>query len=173
MHAHASSHRAAAAFTLVEVLVVITVIAIAGAIVVPSMTQTGSLTVQAGGRMVIADLLFAQNDAIAQQKSRKVVFNEAANKYHLAAIDGTMLGVNWKSGQASAGNYVIDFNNDDRFRGVRIENVTFGDDAEVIFDALGGPDTGGSVDVVFGEFRYRVTVTPMTGRVTIEPVTGG
>jgi prepilin-type N-terminal cleavage/methylation domain-containing protein len=161
------------AFTLVEVLVVVAVIAIAGAIVVPSITQTGSMGVQAAGRMVIADMLFAQNDAIAKQKSRKVVYDAAANSYKLTALDGTVLGVNWKSGEASTGNYIIDFKNDDRFRGVKIEDPSFGNDSELVFDALGAPDSGGSVDVVFGTFRYRVTVTPMTGRVTIAPVNGG
>jgi len=166
MRARASIIRA---FTLVEVLVVVAVIAIAGAIVVPSITQTGSMNVQAAGRMVIADLLFAQNDAIAKQKSRKVVYDVANNKYHLAALDGTILGVNWKSGVAAMGNYVVDFNNDDRFRGVKIENVDFGGDTELVYDVLGGPDTGGSLDVVFGPYRYTIVVTPMTGRVTIAP----
>jgi len=170
MELHASKRRADRGFTLVEVLVVVTIIAIAAAVVVPSMSQTGSLGVQAGGRMIIADLLFAQNDAIAQQKSRKVVFTTAQNKYHLAALDGTVLGVNWKAGEASSGNYIVDFNNDDRFPGVKIENANFGDDGEIVFDALGSPDTGGTVEVVFGAFRYRITVTAMTGRVTIAPV---
>lgn len=160
-------------FTLVEVLVVVTIIAIAGAIVVPSMTNTGSLNVQAGARIIIADLLYAQNEAITRQKSRKVVFDVANNSYRLATSDGTTLGVNWKSGTAAIGNYVVDFKNDDRFRGIAMESAVFGDDAEVVFDALGAPDTGGSVDIVFGNIRYRVTVAAMTGRVTVVPVNGG
>lgn len=170
MHFHASISRA---FTLVEVLVVVAIIAIAGAVVVPSMTSTGSLTVQGGARIIIADLLYAQNDAIAKQKSRKVVFDVTNNSYKLTALDGTMLGANWKGGNATTGNYLVDFNNDDRFNGVKIENVDFGGDAEVVFDALGGPDSGGVVDIVFGDFRYRVTVTAITGRVTVAPVNGG
>jgi len=129
--------------------------------------------VQAGARIVIADLLFAQNEAITRQKSRKVVFNTATNSYRLATSDGTTLGVNWKSGTAATGNYVVDFANDSRFNGVTIESASFGDDAEIVFDALGGPDTGGSVDLVFGDIRYRVTVAAMTGRVTVVPVNGG
>ena len=161
------------AFTLVEVLVVVAIIAIAGAVVVPSMTNTGSLNVQAGARIIIADLLYAQNEAITQQKSRKVVFDITNNNYRLATADGTTLGVNWKSGVAAAGNYIVDFNTDSRFSGVKMESATFGDDAEIVFDALGAPDTGGTVDIVFGQFRYRVTVAAMTGRVTVAPVNGG
>ncbi len=161
------------AFTLVEVLVVVTIIAIAGAVVVPSMSNTGSLSVQAGARIIIADLLYAQNEAIARQRSRKVIFNTTTNSYRLATGDGTTLGVTWKGGVAASGNYIVDFNIDDRFRGVKLESATFGDDAEIVFDALGTPDTGGSVDIVFNNFRYRVTVAAMTGRITVAPVNGG
>jgi general secretion pathway protein H len=170
MSTHASIQRA---FTLVEVLVVVAIIAIAGAVVVPSMKQTGSMSVQAAGRQVIADLLVAQNDAIAKQLTRKVVFDPDNNTYKVTAADGSTIGMNWMSGDASAGNYIINFSTDDRFSGVRIENVEFGDDKTIAFDPLGAPDTGGTIDVVFGQFRYRVTVTAMTGRVTIAPVTGG
>ncbi len=170
MLSHAHLQRA---FTLVEVLVVVAIIAIAGAIVVPSINNAGSLNVQAASRLVIADLLYAQNDAVAQQKSRKVVFEPASNRYRLTALDGTTLGVNWKSGVAATGNYVVDFGNDDRFRGIVLENINFGDDNQIIFDPLGGPDTGGSVEVVFGPNRYRIVVAAITGRITVAPVDGG
>ena len=62
------------AFTLVEVLVVVTIISIAAAIVVPQMLRPGNLSVQAAGRSIIADILFAQNDAAAHQAGRRIVF---------------------------------------------------------------------------------------------------
>lgn len=159
------------AFTLVEVLVTVAIIAIAGAIVVPQMIKTGTLTIQAAGRLIIADLLFAQNEAIAHQEPRRVVFDTVNNRYWLAKDDGSVVGVNWKGGGAGGGNYLIDFKNDTRFAGVTIDAVDLGGDATVEYDALGGPDTGGTIDVTFDNVRYRITISPMTGRVTIEPVT--
>ncbi len=161
------------AFTLVEVLVTVAIIGVAAGIVVPVLSNTGSLTIQAAGRHVIADLLFAQNEAIAAQKIRRVVFDATNNRYRVTKADGSTLGVNWMSGDAATGNYVVDFRNDDRFRGVRMENVLFGDDQTIEFDVLGGPNKGGSVELVNGNFRYRVNVAPITGRVTIAPVTNG
>jgi len=37
-------------------------------------------------------------------------------------------------------------------------------------DALGAPIDGGTIDIRSGSTKYRITVTPMTGRVTIAPV---
>ncbi|MEX2216450.1 MAG: prepilin-type N-terminal cleavage/methylation domain-containing protein [Phycisphaeraceae bacterium] len=167
----ATRHSKTRAFTLIEVLVVVAIVGIAGAIVVPSMISAGTMGVQAAGRMIISDLLIAQNDAVARQRPRRVVFDQDNERYWLTDETGTMIGVNWKRGDATAGNYILDFRTDDRFQGVVIENVDFGGDQTIEFDALGGPDSGGSVDVVFKQFRYRINVATMTGRVTIAPVT--
>lgn len=163
----------ARAYTLVEVLVVITIMGIAGAIVVPSMLNSGTLTSQAAVRIVIADLLFAQNEAVARQTERKVIFDAELNRYRLADGGNVTLYVPWMSGSSGTGNYVIDFNQDTRFRGVRIDNVDFNGSSEITFDALGGVNTGGRLDIVSGNTRYRVTVAPFTGRVTATAVSGG
>ncbi len=159
------------AFTLVEVLITVAIIGIAAGVVVPVLSNTNSLTIQAAGRHVIADLLFAQNDAVAQQKIRRVVFDPTNHRYKVTKPDGSTLGVSWMGGDAATGNYEVDLRDDERFRGVRMENVNFGDNQTIEFDVLGGPDKGGSVDLVNGNFRYRVNVAPITGRVTIAPVT--
>ncbi len=167
------------AFTLVEVLVVVTIIGLAGAIVVPHLLTAGTLGVQAAARSVIADILYAQNDAIAAQDTRRVVFDVANNRYWLTADDSFLLNVipaptnaltvAWK-GAASGPNYLINFNTDERFDGVTLENPGFGGFPTLEFDALGGPTNGGSVDVVFNNTRLRVTVAPFTGRVTVDQV---
>lgn len=157
------------AFTLVEVLVVVAIIGIAGAIVVPQMIKSGTLTVQAAGRSVIADLLYAQNEAIARQSARRVVFEPSLNQYKLTDGDGNVLSATWKG--AGTANYVVNFSNDSRFAGVRIENPSFGSQPYIEFDDMGSPTQGGSVDLVFSNVRYRTSVAPFTGRVTITQVT--
>lgn len=165
--------RRARAYTLVEVLITVTIMAIAAAVVVPQMIQSGTLSVQAAGRMLIADILIAQNEAIAQQANRRVVFDSANNRYHLALADGSVLGKAWINGDTAAGNYIVDFSSDQRFDGVKLANVDFAGGNVLEFDALGAPSNGGSVDVEFQQHQYRITVTPITGRVTIAPVEGG
>ena len=153
-------------FTLVEVLIVLVIIGIAAGIVVPHMLETGTLRAQAAARAIIADILFAQNEAIAMQTTRRVVFDLDANQYSLTDAGGTALPAPSRSG----GLYTVDFRNDRRFQGVELSAANFDDEPVLEFDALGAPASGGQVEVTAGDTRYRITVATFTGRVTIELV---
>ena len=158
------------AFTLIEVLIVVVIIGIVGAVVVPEMLQSGSMTVQAAGRIVIADLIYAQNEAIAQQSPRRVVFHPTQNRYELTDSAGNVINVAWKAGGATVGNYIVDFANDKRFLGVSLGAIAFGTETFIEFDDLGTPSDGGTVDLIAGVAHYRISVAPMTGRIAIAPV---
>ena len=158
-------------FTLVEVLVVLVIIGIAGAVVVPQMLSGGQLGVQAAARMVIADIIYAQNEAVARQSPRRVVFEPDDNRYLLTDTAGTTMTVSWKSGGQE--NYIVDFEQDQRFSGVTLENVDFGGTTIIEFDDMGSPTSGGTLELIAAGFRYRITVAAFTGQVTIESVPGG
>ena len=164
-------------YTLIEVLMVVTIIGLVGAIVVPQMLQAGTMNIQAASRMVIADIMYAQNDAVAQQAKRKVVFNISDNSYKLLNEKGKTLDVQWRTGGGT--NYEVDFDEDNRFSGVTVESVAFGGENtnELIFDAQGAPVSDASVCscvvLSFGEKKYEVKVTQFTGRVTVKKKTGG
>ena len=153
-------------YTLIEVLIVVTIVGIAGAVVVPAMLSAGSLGVQAASRMIIADLLYAQNDAVAKQRVRTVKFDVFADSYNLRDEDDKMLHAQWMGG--SDENYIVDFQNDSRFDGVNITKVDFDGDAEVSFDELGAPSSGGVIELEFESEAYRINVASFTGKVTIE-----
>ena len=157
----------AGGFTLVEVLVVVTIIAVAGAIVVPHLLEPSNWSVQAASRIVIADLLFAQNEAIARQAPRRVIFDAANNTYRVADNTDVTVELPFRGGD-----YVVDFDKDNRFSGVRLENVNLGgpDPSRVEFDPLGGTSAGGTLELATNNTRYRITVAPITGRVTVAPV---
>ena len=164
------SNRALRGFTLVEILVVVVILGLAGAIVVPSLTQPTAFSIQAAGRTVISDILIAQNDAVATQLPRSVVFDGSLNRYRLLDDQGTTLQMAWRSG-GTVSNYVVDFNNDTRFNGVRLEvGATGVETFTLTFNALGAPNAGGTLDLVSGNSRYRITIAPFTGRVTIAEV---
>jgi prepilin-type N-terminal cleavage/methylation domain-containing protein len=63
----AHPRRARRAYTLVEMLITVVILAIAAALVIPSMGQTGVLRVQGALRMVVSDLTTAQSDAVASK----------------------------------------------------------------------------------------------------------
>lgn len=155
------------AFTLTEVLIVITIMGIAAAVVVPQMLNAGTLHVQAAARSIISDILVAQNEAVVRQAGRQMVFGTDSSKYTLADSNGTAINAPWGEG----GKYVVDFGKDNRFRNVQIQNVAFGSDEDskhiLSFNELGVPGKGGTVDVVSGTTRYRITIASFTGKVTI------
>ena len=158
--------RSVSGYTLVEVLIIVTIIGIAAAIVVPNMLAAGTLGVQAAARIIISDILYAQNDAIAQQDNRRVVFDPDNESYRLADDSGVTLTAKWKNGSNS--NYIVDFTSDSRFQGVVIASADFGGTPTLEFDALGGPLNGGTVEIEFQGTRYRITVAAFTGRVTVQ-----
>jgi prepilin-type N-terminal cleavage/methylation domain-containing protein len=69
---HAAPHRA---YTLVEMLIVVTMLSILAAVLVPTLSSAGVLRIQGAIRTVISDITTAQADAIAFQQRRAVVFN--------------------------------------------------------------------------------------------------
>jgi prepilin-type N-terminal cleavage/methylation domain-containing protein len=165
-------------YTLVEVLVVVVILGICSALVVPQLMAAGTLGIQAAARLVVADILFAQNEAIAAQDERWIEFDPAGNAYHLMYFnDDPTVGANevltqaWKNGQAE--NYAIDFDEDDRFEGITLESVKVGsaDQTELRFDDLGSPVFLADelkIVIAFRDQRRTVSVQPFTGRVTVE-----
>src|SRR5438477_8934128 len=77
------------AFTLVEVLMVVVIIGIAAAVVMPQISQRDDLKAGAAARVMMADLLYAQNMAITRQTPHYVVF-DVANKNYMIVAAGAM-----------------------------------------------------------------------------------
>jgi len=157
-------------FTLVEILVVVAIIGMAGAIVVPVISQPSSFSIQAASRMLISDILIAQNDAIASQQNRRLVFNQVLNTYSLTDTAGNVLSASIRAGSTS-GNYVVDFNTDRRFAGVALQNVNFGGNPFLEFDPLGAPMNGGTLQLTAPNANnnlFTITVAAFTGRVSIQ-----
>lgn len=156
-------------FTLTEMLMVIVLLAITATIVGPQMLEAGTMRAQAAGRAVIADILFAQSDAIARQTRRRVAFNPTADRYAVTDDAGAPVASGW----TGSGNHEVDFSTDSRFDGVQLLSADFDGGTVLTFDALGAPVSSGQVELVSGKTRYRITVASVTGRVTIEPVEAG
>ncbi len=163
------SPRAHPGYTLVEVLLVVTVIGIAGAIVVPQMLQAGEMGVQAAARMLVADILYAQNDAVARQQPRRIIFDAPNDAYRITDQNDQTIVASWKGG----GLYQVSLASDDRFDGVEVASADFGGVATLDFDDLGAAVAGGAIELNGPNVVYRITVAPFTGQVTVEEVAGG
>lgn len=162
-------------YTLIELLLVIAVLGLAGAILIPSMSQTDTLRIQAAVRMIIGDLAFAHSDALAQQEYRRVFFFEDGNGYVLLRSPFDPESDAIYDPLSRTGAYVVRFDLDERLRGVTIESVAIdGEERFISFDELGGtvtdgnaPGTGGSIIVRSPNARYEILIAPFTGKMSV------
>jgi hypothetical protein len=181
-------------YTLIELLIVCAVLGISGALLIPHMGNRDAMMAQSAVRLIISDLCFAQSDALAHQQMRRVHFYEDGSGYSISRIeDGAALAIQFDPATAdyvqdplaaggTLGEYIVNFNSDDRFRGVSITAVEIdGDDmsngASLHFDELGGtvsaggiPGTGGFIEVRTATDGYRITISPFTGKLTVDPI---
>jgi len=181
-------------FTLVEVLVTVVLLAIAATLVIPSMGSTDILRVQSAVRQTVADITFAQTDAMAFQQRRAIWFNRVpvdptespwtfavGNGYTIAEVSGPVLDLSTASlyhPDEPDQPFHRDFDQGD-FGSASFTDADFDDDELLIFDELGGPvrtltgeetSNGGVVRIVGGsegQWAYDIGVAPMTGRVTV------
>lgn len=170
--------RARAGYTLIEVLVVVVILGIAGAMVAPAMSQAGVLRIQSAVRTVVADISFAQMDALGYQEQRAIVFDVENNEYTLVQVNGSTIDVDNDALYDTRGpgqRYRVSFNAE-IFGGTVIESVDFDGDNVLIFDEIGGPVTtpgsgtlsqGGTIVLAGPLSRFRVEVAAFTGRVTV------
>jgi type II secretory pathway pseudopilin PulG len=167
------------AYTLVELLLVIGVLGLAGAMLVPHLSEPDVLTVQAAVRRVISDISFAQSDALAQQEMRRLYFYDDGRGYVILRPPfdpDTDFIYDPLAPEGVSGAYIVDFTTDERFEGVSVASVEL-DGAErfLTFDEIGGtvtggnaPGTGGTIVLETANGRYQITVAPFTGKLTVQ-----
>lgn len=170
--------RASRGYTLIEVLVVVTILGIAGAMVAPSMGQVGVLRIQGAVRSVVSDITFAQMDALGYQEQRAIVFDIDENYYTLVQVTGNNVDPDADAIYDPKGpnqRYRVSLDKES-FGGTTIESADFDGDTTLIFDEVGGPvaapgtsvlSDGGSIVIAGPLSRYRINVAAFTGRVTV------
>lgn len=172
------------AYTLVEVLVIVAILGILGAMIIPSMGQAGVLRAQSAIRTIVTDITFAQSDAMAFQRGRAVMFDLENNRYSIVQVTGpeldevndVMLDVSRPNGEMR-----VDLS-DSRFWGATIASADFDGQPYLIFDEMGAPVTtpggntpssGGMIVIETPEESYWIAIDGFTGHVTTGRVENG
>lgn len=155
------ANKAVKAFTLVEVLVVVVIMAIAGALVVPMMTGTGEMEALSAARTIATDIQYAQSVAITLQSPVTVHFYPDTDRYTLSNASGLL------KHPMTNKDFLVDFRARDDFDQLDLASASFDGVTSVVFDELGSPSAGGSVTVLGGSQTYRIDVTSVTGTVNV------
>ncbi|HEY7115410.1 MAG TPA: type II secretion system protein [Tepidisphaeraceae bacterium] len=171
------------AFTLVEILTVVVILGIAAAVIVPQLGSRDDQKAIAGARMVMADLIYAQNRAISTQTRHYVVFNTSSPQgYRIVTSVSPQVDIPHPITKAS--NYVVTFGHGGTpgLEDISLGAVNFeGAYTTVMFDELGVPyyyDSGSNtssalatidgskIEIKSGVFTMPVYVQPYTGEIT-------
>jgi len=161
VHRRSGRNESSPGFTLVEMLVVVVILAIIGAVVIPLAIGTGGMEAMSAARIIAADLQYAQNVAMTRQSPVTVQFDTPGDSYSLSNASGPL-----KHPMTQA-DYVVDFQSKREFGQLDIVTVYFEGSQIVVFDELGSPDRGGYVTVQGGPEVYRIDIAPVTGTVTV------
>ncbi len=182
-------------YTLLELLIVVVVLGLAAALLVPNLVRRDTYAAEVALRRLVADITFAQADALASQGYRRVHFRQVETE------QGSRLGVGWgvyeieesqlegeidpdllaavrdplAGGEQSM---ELDLLDDPRYRGISLRGIDFdGGRGWITFDPLGGtigpdgvPGTGGSLELRSDSLTFRVSIQPFTGKVSVARV---
>ena len=157
-------------FTLVEILVVVIILALAMYAAVPMFSGAAEMRLQSAANMVAADIEYAKSMAISRQQQYGLIFYPDTESYKVVDQNSNEIPHPVKLGF----NYNFDFTKDSRLSQVDLVSADFSDGTStshtVKFDYLGSPYIGSGGAMNSG------TITLQAGGVTatiiIEPVTG-
>ncbi len=157
------------AFTLVELLMVITVLIIAAAIVLPNIGSAGDAQAMSAARVVAADLEMARDLALKTQRPHTVLFSDDEQSYKVVEDYG---GESYSAADAidhpvvEGRTFEVTLARLNGMAGVTVSEVTFGGDGYVTFNELGEPSSSGSVTVEAGRTQMQIEVAGLTGSVS-------
>ena len=179
--------RRAAGFTLVEILTVLVIIGIASAVVIPQLSTRDDLRAAAAARIMVADLIYAQNVAIAKQQTVYVRFDTTNKNYKLLTVASSG-GDTVMSHPMTQQPYVQTFGASSRgMETVSIDSVDFdgvdttiSNEFTIAFDEMGAPYAfcydvnnlsdlkNGQVVIKAGSFTTTLSVQPYTGEILVQ-----
>ena len=175
-------------FTLVEILVVVVILGIASAIVLPQIGSRDDLNAATAARAVMADLIYAQNLAIAKQKSYYVRFYgqcySVCDSNALVPIDHPLKPA------LNGGKYIVTFGDQATptpagvtpgLERVSLKGSNFAGQTVMGFDEMGQPfsfdtttstattmSSAGTIEIQSGNTTLTISVQPFTGEATVQ-----
>ena len=155
------------AYTLVELLIVVTVISTLAVAAVPALSSAlQSAKITALARETAADMRYAQMLAVKTGLSHRILFSVANQAYEVHRLEGG----NWVpcSHPLTKKSWRRELKERNRNGGVTLKEVDFGGGQAVTYDKYGAPASGGYVRFALNSAVRTIRVAPLSGRVTVE-----
>lgn len=163
------------AFTLIEILMVLVILGIASAMIVPQIGTRDDLKAAAAARIVMADLIYAQNRSIATQEMHCVAFDLDDEKYGVVTAASPTAFI---THPVSKDPFEVEFATTSGLEDITIDTADFDDATSIGFDELGTPyavtsggivalAASGSIVVTSGEYSITIAIEPFTGEITL------
>jgi len=166
---------------------VLVIIGIASAVVIPQLGTRDDLKAASAARTLTADLIYAQNLAISQQKYIYIRFDTASNNYKVLSVANSS-GDTVLTHPITQQPYIQQFGSGSRgLESVTIQSVDFdgvdntiSDEFTLAFDEMGAPFAfcydvnnqsdlkSGTIVLRAGGFTTTITVTPYTGEILVQ-----
>ena len=167
--------RPGAGFTLIEILVVVIILGIAAAVIVPHIGSRSDLKATSAARLMMADLIYAQNRSISQQKPHFVQFDAATESYKV--LDQMSPTARIITHPVEQSPFIVAFGNAGTaaLRDVQIDSVNFDGQSVLSFDEMGTPyayNPGTNVSTALTSGTITIKCKEMLLNVTVEPFTG-
>ncbi len=160
-------------FTLVEILCVVVILGIAAGIIIPQLGMRHDLKAAAAARMLISDLMYAQNLAISKQRKHYIQFVD--QQYTLMSRDSDSDPLSAISHPVTKNTYTVGMGSaTPGLDGVSLAGWEFGGPSIIGFDDLGSPFAYDGTDVLPLNDPAKITIQSgdVSLVVSIEPYTG-
>lgn len=164
-------------FTLVEILVVIVILGTISAIVIPQIGSRDDLRCAAAARVMMGDIIYAQNLAISTQRQIHVRVGTTSYSLYDSPTSSTPL-----THPINKSPYTMTFGTAGTagLTAAYIDSRSFDGSTTLVFDEMGVPysyDTvsstatplaaAGEIVVGSGSYRLKVEIEPFTGEITV------
>lgn len=160
-------------FTLVEILCVVVILGIAAGIIIPQLGTRDDLKAAAAARLLISDVMYAQNLAISKQRKHYIQFVD--QQYTLLSRDDDADPLVAITHPVNKNSYAVTIGSaTPGLDGVTIDSIEFGGATIIGFDDLGSPFTYDGTDVTPLTSAARITIKcgAVSLVISIEPFTG-